>query len=239
MHVDVIIPALDEAAAIGQVVQAIPCPPVRDIIVVDNGSRDATAQTAAAAGARVINEPRRGYGSACLAGIATLQPDVDIVVFLDADGSDDPTQLPNLLSPIERGDAQLVVGSRTLGINEPGALTMQQRIGNAIASAWLRRRFHLQATDLGPFRAIRADSLRALKMVDRGYGWTVEMQIKAARLGLDYAEIPATYRKRLGRSKVSGTLRGVLGATYKILGLLAYYDLAQPSEIAGQKSSSR
>lgn len=225
MHVDVIIPALDEEAAVGQVVSNVLAQSVRAVIVVDNGSRDATAERARRAGARVVHEPERGYGAACLRGLAALSEDTDVVVFLDADGSDDPSQLASLIAPLERDAADLVVASRALGAVQPGALSPQQRLGNAVAARWLRWRFGLHATDLGPFRAIRRDALDALRMRDRDYGWTVEMQIKAARAGLRYREIAATYRQRVGRSKVSGTVRGVLGASYKILGLLAYYDL--------------
>ncbi|MFH1808747.1 MAG: glycosyltransferase family 2 protein [Pseudomonadota bacterium] len=227
MNIDLIIPALDEERSIGQVVRAVLKPPLREVLVVNNGSRDGTAAHAQEAGARVITELRRGYGSACLAGIAALRCDTDIVVFLDGDGSDDPSMITPLLQPILDDRADLVIGSRTLGALESGALSPQQRIGNAIAAHWLHRRFDLRATDLGPFRAIRARSLRALKMCDRDYGWTVEMQIKAARQGLRYAEIPVPYRRRIGRSKVSGTLRGTLGASYKILSLLLWHDVLQ------------
>lgn len=225
MRVDVVIPALNEARAIGGVVARIPRPPVRDVYVVDNGSTDGTAEIARAAGAKIVLERRRGYGSACLAGIAALPSDTDIVVFLDADGSDDPDELHSLIAPIVDDRADLVIGSRSLGAAERGALTPQQRVGNAIAATWLRTRFDLPATDLGPFRAIRRSSLAALGMVDTNYGWTVEMQIKAAQRGLRYAEVPAAYKRRIGESKVSGTVRGVIGASYKILGLLAWYDL--------------
>ncbi|MFW5926050.1 MAG: glycosyltransferase family 2 protein [Myxococcota bacterium] len=226
MHIDVVIPALDEAASIGGVVSAVlRQSPVRSVVVVDNGSSDGTAEVARSAGARVVAEPRRGYGAACLAGIAALPDDTDVVVFLDADASDDPSELPAVIAPILRDEADLVVGSRPLGRVERGALTLPQRVGNRIASTWLRRRFGMHATDLGPFRAIRASALAGLSMRDRDYGWTVEMQIKAARSGLRYAEVPVSYRRRIGRSKVSGTLRGVVGASTKILGLLASYDL--------------
>lgn len=224
VRVDVIIPALDEEAAIGGVVRAVPRPLVREVLVVDNGSRDRTAEVARAAGARVVSEARRGYGAACLAGLAALAPDCDIVVFLDGDGSDVPAELPQLVEPIFLGRAELVVGSRVRHA-APGALTRPQRVGNAIASRWLRRRFALRATDLGPFRAIRKDALDRLAMRDRDYGWTVEMQIKAARRGLRYEEVAVQYRPRVGRSKVSGTVRGVVGAGAKILGWLAYHDL--------------
>lgn len=225
MKVDVIIPALDEALSIGAVVTNIARCGVRTVVVVDNGSTDATAAVAQAAGAQVVREPRRGYGQACLAGIAALPADCEVVVFLDGDGSDSPASLAALLEPIASGQADLVIGSRTLGAAEPGALTLQQRVGNKIAATWLRRRFGQPATDLGPFRAIRRESLERLKMSDPDYGWTVEMQISAARLKLRYAEVPVPYRRRIGKSKVSGTLRGAVGATIKILGLLAWHDL--------------
>lgn len=224
LNVDVVIPALDEEAAIGAVVAGIMRPSIRSVIVVDNGSHDGTARVAAAAGARVVREPRRGYGAACLAGIAALPAGCDVVVFMDGDGSDDAEDLPALLALIAADEADLVIGSRTLGRVEAGALTPQQRAGNALATAWLRVRFGLPATDLGPFRAIRHEALAALAMADPGYGWTVEMQIKAARRGLRYLEVPVHYRRRTGRSKISGTLRGTLGAGAKILGLLAWHD---------------
>jgi glycosyltransferase involved in cell wall biosynthesis len=198
---------------------------VRSVIVVDNGSTDGTAERAEQAGAFVVREPRRGYGRACLAGIETLPTDTDVVVFLDADGSDDPTCLSRLLDPIIRNQADLVVGSRLLGKPESGALRPMQKAGNQLAALWLRWRFGIGVTDLGPFRAIRRSSLEALGMRDRGYGWTVEMQIKAARRGLRYLEVPVPYRpRRSGKSKVSGTLRGSLGAGLKIIAYLAWYD---------------
>lgn len=227
MNVDVIIPALDEELAIGPTVRAIPREFVRHVFVVDNGSRDATAARARDAGAIVIAEPRRGYGAACLAGIAALPRDNDVVVFLDGDASDDPRLVGELVEPIRRGEADLVVGSRTLGRAEAGSLTPQQRVGNAIAAGWLRHRFGLEATDLGPFRAIGREALARLDMRDTNYGWTVEMQIKAARRGLAYREIPVPYRRRIGTSKVSGTVRGTLGASTKILGMLAWHDLVR------------
>jgi glycosyltransferase involved in cell wall biosynthesis len=224
--VDVIIPALDEQEAIGQVVVGVLRQPrVRSVIVVDNGSTDRTAEVAREAGATVVREPARGYGAACLAGMAALPGDAEVVVFVDGDASDDPDDLPELIAPIMQGRADLVVGSRALGRAERGALTWPQRVGNRIASTWLRRRFGMRATDLGPFRAIRASALAQLGMRDRGYGWTVEMQIRAARGGLRYAEVSVSYRRRIGQSKISGTVRGVVGASTKILGMLAYYDL--------------
>lgn len=223
MQTDVVIPALDEEASVGGVVAALDRRLVRDVIVVDNGSRDETASRAAAAGARVVVEPRRGYGQACLTGLAALRAGCDVVAFLDADGSDVPAELSALVEPIAADEADLVVGSRR--VVEAGALTPQQRIGNAVAALWLRRRYGLAATDLGPFRAIRLSALLALGMRDRTYGWTVEMQIRAARAGLRYLERPVTYRRRLGHSKISGTVRGTVGASVKILSLLARHDL--------------
>jgi glycosyltransferase involved in cell wall biosynthesis len=227
LHVDVIIPALNEAQSVAAVVQAIPRPPVRDVYVVDNGSTDETAANAWSAGATVVGELRRGYGSACLAGLRALPLDSEVVVFLDADGSDDLGELQSLLQPIEAGIADLVVGSRTRGKPEQGALTVQQRIGNWIATKWLRERYGLAATDLGPFRAIRRSCLNQMGMSDLDYGWTVEMQIKAALKGLRYAEVPVQYRKRIGRSKISGTVRGALGAGLKIIFLLVRYELVR------------
>lgn len=218
---DVVIPALDEAGTIAAVVRRVLAEPVRQVIVVDNGSTDGTGAAAADAGARVVREPRRGYGSACLAGLRALPADGDVVVFLDGDGSDEPGALARLVAPIAGGAADLVVAARAA---EPGALTAAQRLGNALAAAWLRLRFGIPATDLGPFRAIGRAALARLDMRDRGYGWTIEMQLKAARRGLRYAEITVPYRPRAaGRSKVSGTLRGTLGASCKILALLVYH----------------
>lgn len=222
MLIDVVIPALDEEEALPHVLAAIPEGAVRRVVVADNGSRDRTAEVARAAGAEVVREPRRGYGAACLKALAHLRRDPpDVVVFLDGDHSDHPEELPRLLAPIERGEADLVVGSRALGRAERGALTPQQRVGNAIACVALRLVYGARYTDLGPFRAIRWEALERLGMVDLDYGWTVEMQIKAARRRIAHAEVPVSYRRRIGVSKVSGTLRGTLGASRKILWVLA------------------
>lgn len=225
LRVDVVVPALNEAGAIASVVARVPRPFVRSVVVVDNGSTDGTGDLAREAGAQVVVEPRRGYGQACLAGIAALADDCEVVVFLDADGSDDPSLIPALVAPIASGLADLVIGSRALGEAEKGALTLQQRVGNAIAAAWLRRRFGQPATDLGPFRAVRRECLARLGMSDPTYGWTVQMQLEAARLGLRYLEVPVPYRRRVGESKISGTVKGTLGAAAKILGLLALHEL--------------
>src|SRR5690606_27949797 len=203
----------------------IPRALVRRVVVADNGSRDRTAAVAREGGAEVVFEPRRGYGAACLRALAHLADDPpEVVAFLDGDRSDRPEELPRVLAPIERGEADLVIGSRALGRAERGSLTPQQRVGNAIACAALRVLYGARYTDLGPFRAIRWSALEALGMRDRDYGWTVEMQVKAARLGLRHAEVPVSYRRRSGTSKVSGTLRGTIGASRKILWTLARHD---------------
>jgi len=216
MDIAVIIPALNEEEAIGQVIAEIPRESVSDILVVDNGSTDNTAAAAAAAGARVVAEPRRGYGSACLRGIAELR-EPDVVVFVDGDHSDYPEEVPMLVGPIAADEADLVIGSRTLGQREAGSLTPQQLLGNRFACFLLRLLYRRRFTDLGPFRAIRRPSLAALKMADRDFGWTIEMQIKAVKRGLRVVEVPVRYRPRIGRSKISGTLRGTVLAGYKII----------------------
>ncbi len=217
--VGVIIPALDEEAAIAKVIAAIPSW-ADEIVVADNGSRDATRARAEAAGAKVVAEPARGYGAACLAGIAALRP-ADIVVFLDGDFSDDPAEMALLVDPIATGAADFVIGSRVGAQVVPGSLTPQQRFGNALACWLIKRLFGVRYSDLGPFRAIRASSLRDLEMRDRAYGWTVEMQIKAARAGLKHLDVPVSYRPRIGKSKISGTVRGVVMAGATILTVIA------------------
>jgi glycosyltransferase involved in cell wall biosynthesis len=222
MKVDVVIPALNEEAALPTVLAAIPRPPVRRVVVADNGSTDRTAEVAREAGAEVVRQDERGYGAACLTALAHLAHDPpDVVVFLDGDASDHPEELPALLAPIADGRADLVIGSRVRGNLQRGALTPQQRVGNAIACVVLRVIYQAEYSDLGPFRAIRWEALEQLRMRDRNYGWTVEMQIRAARLGFRGAEVPVSYRPRIGESKVSGTIRGTLGASRKILWLLA------------------
>lgn len=218
-RVSVVIPALNEERSLPLVLRALPRTHVHEVVVVDNGSADATARVAREHGARVVAEPERGYGAACLAGIAACDAP-DIVAFVDADFSDRPEELADVLAPLLEGRADLVIGSRTLGRRERGALLPHARFGNALATALIRRFFGVRFTDLGPFRAIRAGALASLDMRDRDFGWTVEMQVKAARRGLRCAEVPVSYRRRVGRSKISGTLAGTIGASRKILGTI-------------------
>ena len=211
-----IIPALDEEATIGGVLADLPSW-LDQVIVVDNGSSDRTTEVARAAGAQVLEEPHRGYGLACQTGITALD-EPDVVLFLDADHSDYPEEAERLVDPILDG-ADLVIGSRVLGQRQPGALTLQARFGNWLACALIRVIWGGRFTDLGPFRAIRFGALQGLAMADHNYGWTVEMQIKALQRHMLVLEVPVSYRKRPGgRSKVSSTLRGVVGAGTKILG---------------------
>ena len=213
-----IIPALNEAESIGQQLGHLPRDLFRQIIVVDNGSVDATAQVARAAGAQVVHEPRRGYGQACQAGLAHLSVEITAVVFMDADLSDDPADLERLTRVFAEGGWDLVVGSRVWGRAEPGSLTPVQRFGNWLTTWLIRWIWHVSFTDLGPLRVIRRDALRRLNLYDRDFGWNVEMQAKAACLRLRATEIPVHYRRRAyGRSKISGTLAGSLCAGVKIL----------------------
>jgi glycosyltransferase involved in cell wall biosynthesis len=225
--IDAVIPALDEEQALPGVLDELSRTAVRRVVVVDNGSRDRTVEVARAGGAHVVHEPRRGYGAACLRGIAechATDTPPEVIVFLDADGADDPAELPHLLAPIARDEADLVLGSRTLpGARvEPGALTPQARAGNLVATLMIRALYGVQHTDLGPYRAIRLQSLDSLQMSDLDFGWTAEMQVKAIRRGLRVVEVPASWRRRRGgRSKISGTVAGVIGAGYKILSTIA------------------
>jgi glycosyltransferase involved in cell wall biosynthesis len=222
-RVGVIIPALNEEKAIRLVLRDIPRSIVDQVIVVDNGSSDNTAREAESGGAIVKHEPRRGYGAACQTGIKALLPNIDLCVFLDADYSDYPEEIEMLLSPIAENRADFVIGSRTLRADSRKALSWQQRLGNGLATKLIRWRFGYQFTDLGPFRAIRRDALEALSLRDRGYGWTVEMQVKAACAGLRVVEVPVRYRTRIGTSKISGTLLGAMFAGTKILYTIAKY----------------
>ncbi len=218
--VALVIPALNEEATIGSVLAEVDRSLVDRIVVGDNGSSDRTAELAAEAGAIVVSEPRRGYGSACLAALRRAR-DVDIVAFMDADGSDDPGQLDAILTPIASGDAQLVIGSRTRGGAEPGALTPVQHFGNALTCTLVRWFWGVRYTDLGPFRAISRPALDALNMRDPDFGWTIEMQVKAARHAYAVREVPVRCRvRRGGRSKVSGTVMGSLRAGTRILAVV-------------------
>lgn len=226
--IDVIIPALNEENAVGLVVSELPKKKIREIIVVDNGSADNTPEKAKEAGAKVLFEERQGYGSACLKALRFIEEkavEPDIVVFIDADYSDYPEQLIELVQPIAAENIDLVIGSRVLGDVEKGALTIPQKFGNALACFLLRLLYGYHFTDLGPFRAVKYEALKRMKMKDPDYGWTVEMQIKAAQLKLACIEVPVKYRKRIGVSKVSGTVKGVILAGYKIIGLIFLYSL--------------
>jgi glycosyltransferase involved in cell wall biosynthesis len=216
--VALIIPALDEEAAIGAVVRAVPRELVADLIVVDNGSTDRTAATARAAGARVVVESRRGYGAACWAGIQALGPDIAIVAFLDGDGSQDPAELPRLLAPIVAGEADLVLGARRFDAAAAAEHGRHAVMGTRVVARLLGWRLGLALRDLGPFRAIRRDALLALGLRDRGFGWPVEMVARAARAGLRIAEVEVSQRpRRGGRSKVAGTVTGSLRAGWRFI----------------------
>ncbi|MDH3402760.1 MAG: glycosyltransferase family 2 protein [Acidobacteriota bacterium] len=223
--IDVVIPAFDEEASLPLVLADVPRPPVRRVVVCDNRSRDGTARAAREGGAEVVVEERPGYGSACLRALAHLRATgpPDVVVFLDADHSDHPEELPSLVEPLAAGAADLVIGSRTLGRREPGALLPQARAGNLVACLLIRLLYGHAYTDLGPFRAIRWPALESLEMADPDFGWTAEMQVKALRRGLRVVERPVSYRRRVGVSKITGTLSGTVMAGYKILWTVLRY----------------
>lgn len=223
----VVIPALNEEASLPRVLDAMP-DWVDSVYVGDNGSTDRTAEVAIEGGAIVVPAPQRGYGSACLAALNAIASidkresgqSPDIIVFLDADFSDHPEQMDRLVDPILASEAEMVIGSRVMGQRERGALTPQQRFGNALACTLMRWFWKVKHTDLGPFRAIRYDALQRLEMDDPNFGWTVQMQVRAAKRGIKAIDVPVDYRKRIGKSKISGTVRGVFAAGTKILSVI-------------------
>ncbi len=222
----VIIPAFNEENSVSKVVKDIPKNIVSDIIVVNNNSNDLTKVNALAAGAIVVDEPIQGYGNACLKGmdfVSKMKTKPDIIVFIDADYSDYPEEIEKLLQPIFEADFDLVIGSRALGKREIGSMTPQQIFGNWLATSLLKLFYKVSYTDLGPFRAIKYHKLLDLNMIDKTYGWTIEMQLKAAKQKLKITEVPVTYRVRIGHSKISGTVKGTVMAGYKIISTIFKY----------------
>lgn len=224
--VDVIIPAFNEENSVSKVIKDLPAHLVRDIVVVNNNSNDSTAVNAKDAGATVLHEDFQGYGAACLKGIAYVSSKIikpDIIVFIDADYSDYPGQIRELLQPIIADGFDMVIGSRSLGKRDKGSMTFQQRFGTRLATRLLKLFYKINYTDLGPFRAIKYTALMQLNMRDQTYGWTVEMQLKAAKQKMKITEVPVDYRKRIGFSKISGTLKGTIMAGYKIITTIFRY----------------
>ncbi|MDV5120931.1 MAG: glycosyltransferase family 2 protein [Candidatus Scalindua sp.] len=226
-NISIIIPAINEEESIGLVLNDIPKDIAREIIVVDNGSHDNTANVTENLGAKVMLEPLRGYGSACLRGISVLKKDTDIVVFLDGDYSDYPQDMHTILKPILTGKAEMVIGSRMLGVREKGALLPQALFGNKLAAFLIRLFWGFRYTDLGPFRAITYKALLSLNMADKNFGWTVEMQIKALKKGLRITEVPVRYRRRVGVSKITGTFSGTVRAGTKIIYTIFKYGFSK------------
>ena len=238
-RIAVIIPAFNEEGSIGLVLRDIPTDVVEEVIVVNNASSDRTAEVAMERGATVLNESRMGYGSACLKGLAYALPKgFDVIVFVDADYSDHPEEMPLLLRPILEEGYDLVIGSRSTGNREKGAMPPQARFGNWL-STWLIRLFWgYRFTDLGPFRAVTTKALNKIQMEDINFGWTVEMQVKAARLSLKTTEVPVSYRKRIGTSKISGTISGSIKAGWKILYTIFRYGVRrEKTENLGEGTS--
>jgi glycosyltransferase involved in cell wall biosynthesis len=237
MRVSVIIPTHNEAQAIARVLADLPADLVTEVIVVDSNSNDGTPEIAAKMGARVIPESRRGYGRACLTGLASANSP-DIVVFLDGDYSDRPSELPILLAPILQGVADITLGARLGEHRIPAALPWHQAFGNRLAAGLIRHLYGLKITDLGPFRAARSDVLRALALEETTYGWAVEMILKGALNGFRVVEVPVTYYPRIGKSKISGTLKGTVGAAWFILSLMVrYYFRHRKAEIQRSRST--
>jgi hypothetical protein len=226
-NISIIIPAINEEESIGLVLNDIPKDIAREIIVVDNGSHDNTANVAEDLGAKVMLESLKGYGSACLRGISVLKKDTDIVIFLDADYSDYPQDIHTILKPILTGKAEMVIGSRMLGVREKGALLPQALFGNKLAAFLIRLFWGFRYTDLGPFRAITYKALLSLNMADKNFGWTVEMQIKALKKGLRITEVPVRYRRRVGVSKITGTFSGTVRAGTKIIYTIFKYGFSK------------
>ena len=222
MRVSVIIPTHNEAQAIGRVLADLPSDLVTEVIVVDSNSTDGTPEIAAKAGAHVIREPRRGYGRACLTGLASADRP-DVVVFLDGDYSDRPSELPILLAPITEGRADITLGSRLQNQSSRRALPWHQVFGNRLAASLINLLYGVRISDLGPFRAARADTLRALALEEATYGWAVEMILKGAIQGFRIVEVPVSYYPRIGKSKISGTVKGTVGAAWFILSRIVRY----------------
>jgi glycosyltransferase involved in cell wall biosynthesis len=220
--VSVIIPTHNEAESIGRVLADLPADMVTEVVVVDSNSTDGTPEIASKMGARVLHEPRRGYGRACLTGLANTQ-NPDVVVFLDGDYSDRPSELPIILAPILEGRADITLGSRFGHKSNPGALPWHQSFGNRLAAGLIRLLYGPRISDLGPFRAVRADVLRRLALQENTYGWAVEIILKGALGGFRIVEVPVSYYPRIGKSKISGTLRGTVGAAWFILFLIVRY----------------
>ncbi|MEL7270855.1 MAG: glycosyltransferase family 2 protein [Bacteroidota bacterium] len=225
--IKVIIPAVNEGESIGKVVSEIPNS-VDEIIVVNNGSTDDTHENAEKAGATVLLEERKGYGFACLKGMQYIEQQSkspDVIVFIDGDYSDYPEELDKVVAPILEDDVDFVVGARTKALREPGSMTPQQVFGNQLATFLMRLFFRARFTDLGPFRAIKYEKLKILDMQDKTYGWTVEMQLKVLKKKMAYCEVPVRYKRRIGVSKVSGTIKGTIFAGVKILGWIFKYSV--------------
>ena len=222
MRVSVIIPTYNEAQAIGRVLADLPRDLATEVIVVDSNSNDGTPDIASKMGARVVTEPRRGYGRACLTGLANMKSP-DVVVFLDGDYSDRPSELPILLGPIIDGRADITIGSRLAASSKSGALPWHQSLGNRLAASLIRHWYGVKITDLGPFRAARADVLRALALEEATYGWAVEIILKGAIAGFRIVEVPVSYHPRLGKSKISGTIKGTVAAAWFILSRIVRY----------------
>lgn len=242
LSVAIIIPAFNEDKSLSLVISEIPLEFHSQIVVIDNNSTDSTYEMAQALGVHVVREKRQGYGSACLRGLKEIEKfkTIHYVVFLDADYSDKPAEIYNLLNKLKKDDLDLVIGSRTLGNSEPGALLPQARFGNWLATQLMYLRFRYRFTDLGPFRVIKKSTLDRIKMQDEDFGWTMEMQVKCLRQGFKVGEVPVSYKKRIGESKITGTIKGTLLAGYKILWTLFKYSLpvSGPKETSSLKNKS-